>query len=161
MSVRAMKWAYDLYARVKIEPPERAVLNALCFCHHDKTGDCFPSYDTLSNMTGYRRRRVIEAVNELRRIGVIEVRQRRVNGHQGSNHFVLFRDSEVIEEPPTRVHKKAPCKSADGSTLPRVPPWDHDRGIYTLRAAKPVTEGSISQWINSVQVGAFGDRRLA
>lgn len=128
MSIKAIRWAYGLFEVVDIPPQERSVLVALCYHHHDKTGECYPSYDTLALLSGYRRRRVIEAVKNLKEWGLIRTQKRRVGGHQGSNQFLLFGAMKRA----ARVQTGAPSQSAQKSTLPRVQTGAPDRGnIYT------------------------------
>lgn len=124
MSVRAINWAMGLFKNVDLPPQERMILTVLCHHHHDKTSDCFPSYETIALLSGYRRRRVIQGVSNLKEWGLVKTQKRRVNGQQGSNQFVLF----GTYKPATRVHKKAPCQSADGGTLYRVQTGAPDRG---------------------------------
>lgn len=130
MSIRAINWAREVCERIDVPPGERLILWAICLHHHDKTGDCFPAYDTIAKATGYRRRKVIYAVAELQANGLIVVQDRRVKGHQGSNHFVLFGRPKGKKWQRTRVHKKAPCESAPQCTLPRVHPSAPDRDWY-------------------------------
>lgn len=128
MSIKAIRWAYSLFEVIDIPPQERSVLLALCYHHHDKTGECYPSYDTLARLSGYRRRRVIDAVRSLKEWGLIRVEKRRVRGHQGSNQFLLFGSMKRG----TRVQKGAPSQGAQKGTLARVQTGAPDRGnIYT------------------------------
>lgn len=128
MSIKAIRWAYSLFEVIDIPPQERAVLVVLCYHHHDKTGECYPSYDTIALLSGYRRRRVIEAVKNLKEWGLIRTQKRRVKGHQGSNQFLLF----GAMKRGTRVQTGAPSQSAQKSTLARVQTGAPDRGnIYT------------------------------
>lgn len=137
MSIRAVNWAKDVCARIGVPPQERLILFVICFHHHDKTGECFPSYETISEMTGYRRQRVIEGVNALELNGLVIRQKRRVGGHQGSNHFVLFGRPAATEWQPARVQKKGPCKSTHGGTQPRVRTGGPDREYNTSKGAGP------------------------
>ena len=127
MSIRALNWAREVCARIDVPTGERLILWAICLHHHDKTGKCFPSYDTLADETGFQRRKVIYSVAELERNGLLIRQARRSNGHQGSNHFVLFGRPVDQKWRKTRVHKKAPCESAPQCTQPRVHPSAPDR----------------------------------
>lgn len=120
MSIRAVLWARDVCVRFDVPPSERLILFAIAMHHHDKTGECFPAYDTLSDHTGFSKRRVIYGVADLVANGLIVTQTRRVKGHQGSNHFVLFGMPKGHKWATTRVHKKAPCESEQSCTLPRV-----------------------------------------
>lgn len=119
MSIRAINWCRDVGRRLKIPALERAVLMHICCYHNEKTGECFPSYDTIADDSGYRRRRVIEAVKLLEANGLITVQSRRVMGHQGSNGYVPFGKAVC--------GKWTPAQSAPVCTLPRVPPYAPDR----------------------------------
>ena len=127
MSIRAAVWARDVCAKIDVPPGERLVLMMLALHHHDKTGECFPSYETLCRETGFYRRKVIYAVADLEANGLIVCQKRRVNGHQGSNHFVLFGLPKGHRWVKSRVHKSTPCESAPQCTLPRVHPSAPDR----------------------------------
>lgn len=144
MSIRATNWAYALFKTADIPPQERAVLLCLCWHHVDKTGGCFPSAETLAVLTGYRRRRVFDAIKSLEDWGLIQREKRRVEGHQGSNQFRLFGRFNRAAFDATSVHKKALCESADGSTLPECPPVTHERGDISYRA-KRASQGGETQ----------------
>lgn len=133
MSVRAVLWARDVSARINVPPSERLLLLVIATYHHDKTGQCFPSYDTLAEGTGWKKRAVILMADRLEANGLIVRQKRRVGGHQGSNHFVLFGHPSGREWRSTRVHKKAPCESASPCTLPRVHGDAPDREEITYR----------------------------
>jgi hypothetical protein len=108
MSIRATSWARAVCARIAVPPKHRLTLMVISLHHHDKTQACFPSYDTLSRETGYRRRGVIEIVKELEANGLLKRQKRRVAGHQGSNNYLLFRHPAAKKWVATRVQKKAP-----------------------------------------------------
>lgn len=154
MSIQAINWAYKLYEAFDLPVQERAVLNALCYCHHAKTGACYPSLETLAVMTGYSRRRVIDAVRRLQERGLIRVEKRRgEKGRQGSNGYILFgrvQNSRVPSSAPwkagSRVQntalwnggnesnsrvKKTKLWNGGNENDSRVPPSAHDREIYT------------------------------
>ena len=137
MSVRAMVWARDIAARIDVPPAERLLLLVIATYHHDKTGECFPSYDTLAENTGWKRRAVILMTGRLEANGLLFRQQRRVGGHQGSNNFVLFGRPAGNKWQASRVHKKAPCESARGCTLPRVHGDAPDREVITTKGAGP------------------------
>jgi hypothetical protein len=127
MSIRALNWAIDVCARMDAPPKCRIVLFVIASHHHDKTGACFPSYDTIAEKTGYRRRGVIDIVAEIEANGLLIRQKRRSDGHQSSNQFVLFGRPAGAKWDVSRVQKKAPCESADGGTLPRVRTGAPDR----------------------------------
>lgn len=90
MSVRAMKWAFEMMPKASLHPSERLVLLALCHHHHEKTGACFPAVETLAAVTGYSIRQVQYALRKLEEIGLIYTNDRTVRGHQRSNQYDLF-----------------------------------------------------------------------
>jgi hypothetical protein len=136
MSIRAVNWALDVCASMDAPPKCRIVLLVIAAHHHDKTGACFPSYDTIAEKSGYRRRGVIDIVAEIEENGLLFRQSRRVDGHQSSNQFVLFGRPIGRKWKVCRVQKKAPCESADGGTLPRVRTGAPDRDyLYKGKAA--------------------------
>jgi DNA-binding transcriptional MocR family regulator len=137
VSIRAINWAREICARIEVPPGERLILWAICLHHHDATGECFPSYDTLAQETGFQRRKVIYAVDELSENGLIFIQGRRVNGHQGSNHFVLFGLPKAPAWIKSRVHKKAPCESAPECTQSRVHRSAPDRELVSIGEESP------------------------
>ena len=127
MSIRAINWAREVCERIEAPSRHRLALVMIALHHHDKTGDCFPSYDTIAAACGFSRRKLIDLVADLEANGLI-IRQKRRNGaHQGSNHYVLFGRPAGKKWKPARVHKKAPCESANGGTLSRVQTGAPDR----------------------------------
>lgn len=133
MSIRAILWARDVSARINVPPAERILLIVIATYHHDKTGDCFPSYDTLAENTGWKKRAVIQMAGRLESNGLIVRQKRRVNGHQASNHFVLFGHPKGREWNATRVHGDAPSQSARGGTQTRVHGDAPDRDSISTR----------------------------
>ena len=130
MSIRAINWAREVCERINAPSKHRLALLIIAMHHHDKTGECFPSYDTIANGCGFSRRKLIDLVADLEANGLI-VRQKRRNGaHQGSNHYVLFGRPASKKWVPSRVHKKAPCESANGGTLTRVQTGAPDRDWF-------------------------------
>lgn len=141
MSIRATLWARDISARIDVPPAERLLLLVLATYHHDRTGECFPSYETLAEKTGWKKRAVILMVGRLEANGLVIRQKRRVGGHQGSNNFVLFGHPIAKEWQATRVHKKAPCESASPCTLGRVHGDAPDREYNTSRKGDPKPVG--------------------
>ena len=120
MSIRAINWAIDVCERIEAPARHRHVLLVLSVHHHEKTGACFPAYDTLANACGFSRRKVIDLIADLEANGLITKQKRRVGAFQGSNHFALFGKPNGQRWSEARVQKKAPCESANGGTLIRV-----------------------------------------
>ena len=116
MSIRAIKWAREVCERIDVPSKHRLALFVIAMHHHDRTGECFPSYETIAKACGFSRRKLIDLVADLEGNGLIIRQTRRVAGHQGSNHFVLFGRPKSPGWSPGRVHKKALCESANGGT---------------------------------------------
>ena len=116
MSIKAINWARAICAEIGAPPKHRLVLFVISIHHNDKTGHCFPSYETLASSTGYRRRGVIDIVKELEENGLVTKQTRRENGHQGSNNYVLFGRPTAAKWVANRVQKKATCESGGAST---------------------------------------------
>ena len=127
MSIHATNWARDICVRLDVPTKHRLVLFVISMHHHHKTGACFPSYDTIARESGYHRRGVIDTVKELEANGLLTKQVRRVSGRQGSNNYQLFGRSVAKKWISTRVQKKAPCESADASTLTSVRTGAPDR----------------------------------
>ncbi|MCE6973082.1 helix-turn-helix domain-containing protein, partial [Cereibacter sphaeroides] len=90
MSIRAINWARKTCSAFGVPAQHRLALFALCFFHNDKTGECFPSYDSIATDIGYGRRKTIDLVRDLEANGLVMIQTRRAGGHQGSNQYVLF-----------------------------------------------------------------------
>lgn len=61
MSIKATNWAYEQ----RLPPTEKSVLVALAHRHNAKTGQCNPSVETLSIMTGCSERSVQRSLRKL------------------------------------------------------------------------------------------------
>ena len=120
MSIRAINWARQVCEAIDAPSRHRLVLVMLALHHHEKTGECFPSYETLGNACGFSRRKVIGLVADLIENDLIISQKRRVGGHQSSNHFVLFGRPAAAKWRTARVHQPTPSQSANGGTLTRV-----------------------------------------
>jgi len=127
MSIRAINWAREVCERINVPSRHRLALVMISLHHHDKTGDCFPSYDTIAAACGFSRRKTIDLIADLEENGLLVRQKRRVSGRQGSNHLMLFGRPKASKWFSARVHKKAPCQSADGGTLARVQTGAPDR----------------------------------
>jgi hypothetical protein len=72
---------------VKLKPGQRFVLYALAD-YADDRGVCWPSYQTLSEWTGFDRRTIIRSIAELEQAGLLYVEhQVRDNGSATSNRY--------------------------------------------------------------------------
>ena len=116
MSIRAVNWARTVCEQIDAPSKHRLALVMIALHHHDKTGACFPSYDTVATACGFSRRKLIDLVADLEANGLL-IRQKRRNGaHQGSNHFVLFGRPATPKWTQPRVQDSTPCESANGGT---------------------------------------------
>ena len=127
MSIRAINWAREVCERIGAPAKHRLALVMIALHHHDKTGECFPSYETVATACGFSRRKLIDLVAELELNGLIIRQKRRTGAHQGSNHYVLFGRPAGKKWVPARVHKSTPCEGANGGTLTRVQTGAPDR----------------------------------
>ena len=60
---------------------------------------------------------MIEITNDLHHNGLVTKQKRRVNGAQGSNHFMLFGTPKFKDWAKSRVQKKAVWQGANGGSL--------------------------------------------
>lgn len=90
MSWRAIRWAMGAMQEARLSSVQRLVLITLAYHHHDKTGACTPSVETLAGETGLSRRAVQLATKELANTGMITLTARSVHGIQTSNQHDLF-----------------------------------------------------------------------
>lgn len=141
MSIRAINWARELGARIGMPQRHRFVLMMICFYHHDKTGECFPSYETIAKSCGFSRRKVIDLVSDIEKNGLIVKHHRRVDNQQSSNSFVLFGTPNSSVWVDVGVHKKAPPPSAPVCTLVGVPPFAHDKACLHKRIPSKAVGG--------------------
>lgn len=112
-----MKWAYALFEIVEIAPANRSVLLALCWEHTD-SGGCYPSQDRLALLSGYRRRKVCDCLNELESFGLIKRTSTRRGGKFQKTTYKLFGSARA-----------KPC--ADGSARHRVHKKAHGDRVQT------------------------------
>lgn len=90
MSIRAINWAVEVSIRIGIPANKRLTLWAIAHHHYDKTGECYPSYETIARQAGCSRRKAIYDVQEFEFNGLL-VRQKRSNGDGlTSNNYLLF-----------------------------------------------------------------------
>lgn len=131
MSVRAMKWAYDVFDAIDLPPAERLVLLALCWDHTDN-GGCYPTQERIAKMSGYRRRKVVDCMSNLEGLGLITRKTQRSGGKFQKTEYTLF---GVVKRPPCadggtrhRAHKKA-----HGEAPHRAQTGAQNRGTITIR----------------------------
>jgi len=137
MSIRAINWARDVGKRIGIPSRHRLALLTLAAHHHDKTGECFPSYETIADEVGCSRRKAVELIADLEANGLVVKQARRKGRRQGSNHYVLFGRAAASKWVSVRVPPSAPSEGFSGCTKKhpeserlRVPPSAPDRDWY-------------------------------
>lgn len=82
---------FRLARKAKLPPNEKSVITALCDHMNDKTGLCCPSYETLSEDTGYERTTISRAIKKLRNRGIISWETIRRAGQFGFNVYYIDR----------------------------------------------------------------------
>ena len=132
MSIRAASWANKICEKSDIPPQLRAVLNALCFYHDSKTGNCFPSYQTISDITGYRKRGVIDYVAELEANGLISIIRRYEGREQKSNQYTLFGKRATVRWATPQCRERQRGVVLASALVGGCPPVTHDLGDALL-----------------------------
>jgi len=82
---------FRIARKAKLPPNEKSVITALCDHMNDKTGLCCPSYETLSEDTGYERTTISRTIKKLRNRGIISWRTVRRAGQFGFNVYYIDR----------------------------------------------------------------------
>lgn len=136
MSIKATNWAHEVCVRIGVPARHRLVLFMICHRHHDRTGDCFPSYDTIAKSCGFSRRKVIDLIGDLEKNGLLIRQKRRVGGRQGSNHYVLFGRPVARKWVASSAHKKAPSQSANSNTSASVQTEAPDKDCLNMTEAE-------------------------
>jgi hypothetical protein len=120
MSNEALNWAFAQ----DISPTARKfVLVALADCHNAKTGDCYPSYNTIAKKTNMNRKTVWSHIKALIESGYITCEQKaRNNGSSNNNQYKLC--FEVVTEcnQPSGNTPTPPvteCNQPSGNTPPQ------------------------------------------
>ena len=90
MSIQAMKWATEILCANDLTATQRLVLVCLANQHHNSTGACFPSMDSIGLFAGVSERRARTAVSALVKLGLITRRKRVTFRGQSSNQYDLF-----------------------------------------------------------------------
>lgn len=112
MSIRATKWAFDVMLFTDLPPTERCALLFLAYKHNDKTGDCFPSMQTIADACGIGERRARQAVKNLEAWRLIKSRRGATPSGNASNRYTLFGAAKR----PRQTGTKKPVQS--GTRLP-------------------------------------------
>lgn len=85
MSFQAMSWAVDIKLPVK----EKITLLMLANYASNENGDCYPSINTLADVTGMSRDSVMRAIKSLEEGGFLRVNRRQVEGVNLPNSYTL------------------------------------------------------------------------
>jgi len=85
-----MKWATEMLAVHDLTQTQRLVLLCLAFHHHNTTGACFPSMETIATFAGLSVRRAQLGMRDLEAFGLVSRRKRVTNQGQSSNQYDLF-----------------------------------------------------------------------
>lgn len=85
MSFQAMAWAVDIKLPVK----EKITLLMLANYASNENGDCYPSINTLADVTGMSRDSVMRAIKSLEELGLLRVNRRQVEGVNLPNSYTL------------------------------------------------------------------------
>jgi hypothetical protein len=141
MSHEAVTWALDI---PRLRPAWRLVLIALAERADPKGGSCFPGITELTRRASTSRRRIIEAVRELEKIGAIQVhRSKSADGKINNRNLYQLAVGKQIEVP------KKPAKPAakKGTTL--VPPENQGGSpggtvTFTEPPANPHSDTNVS-----------------
>jgi hypothetical protein len=152
MSIRAIKWAHSVMPVVDLPPTERLTLFCLAYHHNDRTGDCFPSMETLGGECGVTSRRIQQAIARLAAWGLISKRRGGTAAGNASNRYTLFGKAKRPKltgkgVPVSRQFK--PEQKSRFETGNRVPvsnrkPVSDDRGSNTGEEKTPAKLAIIS-----------------
>lgn len=83
-----------VYKHSKATGMTRFVLVAIADCKNSKTGRCFPSLTHLSNMVGCHRSTVVRAIEELEKIGELQVERQQ---NKSNRYFVTVGESSSCD----------------------------------------------------------------
>jgi hypothetical protein len=126
MSIKAMKWAMNLFEVVNVPANDRCVLVALCWDHTD-AGGCYPSQERISILSGRSVRRVYDSLERLETSGVIKRKTTRKGGKFQQCSYQLFGTYAASpSDKGDQRHRRT--KKADGD---RRTTGAEYRGIYT------------------------------
>lgn len=139
MSIKATKWAMGVLPVLDVSPTDKLALLCLAYHHNDKTGECFPSMQTLASECGVTSRRIQQAVGNLVDWSVIRKKRGGAAAGNASNKYTLFGSPKRPNETGKRVPVRSGFKPEQKSTFEtgnRVPvsnrkPCSDDRGYYS------------------------------
>jgi len=151
MSIRAIKWAHSVLPLLDLPPTERMTLLVLAFHHNDKTGDCFPSIQTLRQKVGVGDRRQRKAVQALVDWRLIQKKRGASAEGNASNRYTLFGAPRRPKHTGTQGTVQSPAEPAQKSRFQTGTPGtasnrhtgDDDRG-YHSKGEKAFAKGEVS-----------------
>lgn len=118
VSSEALKWAWELEG---LTMAQKSVLLALAGFHHHKTGDCFPSKESIAERSGASRDTVTRTIPQLIQGGWISV-----EGSRGrkSNRYVLH--MRKAQSSPVKPDDSQPVQDTQPADSQPVEPADSD-----------------------------------
>ena len=117
MSLRAINWAHSVLPVADLRPTEAAVLLTLAYHHVDKTGECFPSIETLAAHACAGERRTKQAIATLREWNLIKWKRGGTKAGNASNKYTLFGKPKTPKQTGRPVPVSTPFKQAQKSTF--------------------------------------------
>lgn len=120
MSTQATKWAFDVLGSSTLGPTERGVLLFLSYKHNHKTGDCFPSMETIGIKAGVSERRARTAIRNLEAAGLIKTRRRVGQAGNSSNQYELFGRPSAADQSGTKKPRETGTRVPDPDRNPRA-----------------------------------------
>lgn len=133
MSIRASKWVDDMLPVIDLPPTERCVLWFLAYRHHDKTGECFPSIETIAAACGVSERRARTAIQILKQWQLITVKRGATPSGNACNRYTLFGRPKR----PRRTGTKNPVQSGKLMPFSNRHTVADDRGNTSNRENSP------------------------
>jgi len=81
---------YNYLLELEIKSNSKLVCYILLHHHNNKTGDCYPSQDTISKQSNLCRNSVASAIKELQGAGIITVKKMRPKGSKFTVNYYIF-----------------------------------------------------------------------
>ena len=137
MSIRAIKWAHEVLPFTDLPPTERCALLFLAYKHHDKTGECFPSVQTIADACGIGERRARQALKLLEAWRLISSRRGATPNGNASNRYTLFgkpkRPRQTGTKKPLQTGIRLPFSNRQTSADDRGNTYSEEKGPANLR----------------------------
>ena len=139
MSIRAIKWAHSVLPLIDLPPTDKLALLILCFHHHDKTGDCFPSMQTIADSANVSSRRIQKSITALVDWNLIKKKRGGTAAGNASNRYTLFGKPKRPKQTGKRVPVSGQSKPEQKSRFQTGTPFpvsnrntcSDDRGYYS------------------------------